>query len=127
VNGSVSAVVRAGQSLERVERLIDQVVEDLLGKGSSVPCSRCPDMLFQAHAELHSFAGSLAEPQLDQTALLPQLRVLLPRLSAAERLLAAAGEFYRGWCAAGPLPAHPLPGYQSNSFCHGPALLALEG
>jgi hypothetical protein len=115
----------AATRLQRVESLLVQALDDLSGKGSAAPCSRCAVVLTEASAELQIFAGLVTEP--DRAALRPQLQALLPRLSTAERLLAAAAEFYRGWCAAAPQPSYPAPCYHGDGLSHGPALLALEG
>jgi hypothetical protein len=136
--------VEARARLQRVETLLDQALDDLTGTGKkgAVPCTRCAAALTEVAAELQSFAGLLTErPQErsgllrgqncleagDRAALSPQIKALLPRLTRLERLLAAAAEFYRGWCAAGPAPGYPAPGYETDAWSHSPALLTLEG
>lgn len=119
--------VEADKHLRVVERLLDETLADLAGKGSSSPVLRSPDMLARILAELQRFAALMSEAQIDKASLLPRLKILLRRLSAAQRLLAAAAEFYRGWCAAGPAPSYPIPGYQTDASSQGPALLVVEG
>jgi hypothetical protein len=143
VSRRAPSAVEAGTLLRRVESLLNQAVEDLTGKdlsgkGRPALCSRCAGALAEASAELQSFAGLLKElPQegnglafleeSERAALRRQIEALLPRLGVVQRLLAAAAEFYRGWCAVVPSSSYPVPGYQADDWSHRPALLALEG
>ncbi len=145
---AVPMAVEAGARLRRIESLLDQAIDDLTGKGRSSPGSRCAAALTEASAELRSFAALLTESRRERhkfgrleaeerAALLPRVKALLPRLSRAERLLAAAAQFYEGWCAAGSAAGqaqnYSSPGYQieswphSENWPHSPVLLAFEG
>jgi hypothetical protein len=112
-------------SLGRVEKLLDQALVDLTGKKSASPASRAEVLLAEAAVELRAFAALSAG--LDFMLLRPRVLALVPRLRAAERLLAAAAEFYRGWCAVGAAPMSAPQGYQTELSYPGPALLAFEG
>lgn len=139
-----AAAEEAGALLRRIESLLDQALDDLTGLDDlagrvlSSPCSRCAATLAEAAAELQSFArlvtelqqepGSRERPLLKElAALVPRVKALPPRLNRVERLLAAASAFYLGWCAAGPRPGYPAPGYAIDAWSPGPALLAFEG
>ncbi len=128
-----SSVSRAGQRLQRVEDLLDQALLDMTGKGLAAPCTQSADILKSAFSELHSFATIVNSPSpsslspTDRLALGLQLKSLLPRLMKAERLLHAAAEFYRGWCAAAPPPAYPTSVITLYEVPVGPVLLAFEG
>jgi hypothetical protein len=125
-----------GKRLCRVETLLDLAIENVIG-GNLGRSSECATALAEASAELQTVKGQLTEQQpkqdprrtrleeLDRAALLRQLGNLPARLQSLERLLAAAAEFYRGWCAAAP----PQSGYEVAGCleARGPALLALEG
>lgn len=125
----VNKLVDPETSLQHVEKLLDQVLVDLVGTKSSAPGSRAAVLLAEAAVELRAFAtlsaGRLADP--DYLALRPRVQALVPRLRAAERLFAAAAEFYRGWCAVGTASSETVTGYQSQISYPGPALLAFEG
>ncbi len=125
----VPDLMSAGTRLQRVEQLLDQALEDLMGKTASPPCSRCAELLAEAASELQAFGALLTDrpDSHDYSILRPRVQAVLPRLTKAERLLAAAAEFYRGWCAAGPPPSYPTPGYQTDISLHGAALLTVEG
>jgi hypothetical protein len=125
--GRIPSEVEASARLRRIENLLDQATADLTGKGSSPACSRCAELLAETQAELQSVAGLLPELAQQRAALILQLKALLPRIRSVERLLAAAAEFYRGWCAAGPAQSYPAPGYQIDEWSRRPALLAFEG
>jgi hypothetical protein len=129
-------VVKASERLGRVEGLLDRAVDDLAGR--SMISGVCVSALSEAVAELQSlesmWTNSSQQPvqraQLrdeECAALKSQVKGLVSRLGDAERLLAAAGEFYRGWCAAGLAPSLVSPGYQTNGWSQGPALLTLVG
>jgi hypothetical protein len=126
------AMVEAGTRLQRIESLLDQAVADLVGKEVSARCSNCAAALAEAAAELQFFAGLLTGTERkglearDVAALARRIKALLPRLHRAQRLLLAAAEFYRGWCAAVPAVSYPWPAYQADGWSRGPALLALE-
>jgi hypothetical protein len=138
VSRGLPAVEEAGKRLRRVADLLDQALGSLAGNGGSSPCTRSAIGLAEATAELQSLAKWLTEPQKgrgeavrfaveDRLALGLQLKALLPKLNRAERLLAAAAEFYRGWCAVSPPQSYPSSSYQGEAWSHSPALLALEG
>jgi hypothetical protein len=128
---AVPPVADASQRLRRVASLLDQALDDLAGKGNSLPGCSAATVLAEAYAELQSFARSVPRPPLAQResslALQWQLKELLPKLSKAQRLLAAAAEFYRGWCAAGLQQNHSTAGYESEGWLPGPVLLAVQG
>ena len=137
MSGSPHAAEKIGQRLLRLESLLDQAIEDLIAAGSQTACSRCASLLTEAVGELQVLQGLLigtrhkttaTDAQLepcDHATLRRQMGKLPPRLQHLERLLAGAAEFYRGWCAAAPLP----DGYEADGWSQvrGPALLALEG
>ncbi len=117
----------AAQRLRRVEAILDEALDDLAGRGASAPCSHCGDLLAKAFSELQVFSKLVNETLPDRADLARELKMVLSRLSAAQRLLTAASEFHRGWCAAGMTPSQPVAGYQADCLMHGPALLAMEG
>ena len=134
----VSTAAEASRHLCKVENLLDRTLADLTGSGPSAPHSACPAILAEAIREMQSFATSLqgspsegrsqiALSQQDIAALTPRLKELLWGIAHVERLLFAAAEFYRGWCAAGLAPVSQAPGYQICGWSDGPALLALKG
>lgn len=123
----VPPALDASKLLRRVEVLLDEALADLTGNESASPCSRSVDLLSTALHELQAFDLLSRDSSLERATFRPRLESLLPRLSAAERLLSAAAEFYRGWCAAGTAPSYPVPGYQTDHLQNTPALLALEG
>ena len=128
---AVPPVADASQRLSRVASLLDQALDDLAGRGNSLPARGTEAVLAKAYAELQSFARSVTHPPLAQlessVVLRAQLKELLPKLSRAQRLLAAAAEFYRGWCAAGLPQNHSATGYEGEGWSHSPALLAVQG
>jgi hypothetical protein len=123
--------------LSRVEILLDRAIENVIGEGHPAPCSVYAAALTEADSELRAASELLTEKrpkqgltearleELDRATLLRQLGDFPARLQTLERLLAAAGEFYRGWCAAAPLQN----GYEAagGPETRGPSLLALEG
>jgi len=123
----VPADIEAAQHLRRVKTLLDQALDDLVGKQTSAPCSRCLHLLAEALSELQQFSALGHESLGNRADLVRELTAVLPRIGAAQRLLAAASEFYRGWCAAGLVPNDTAAGYQGDCLTHGPALLAMEG
>jgi hypothetical protein len=123
----VPVTVEAGQSLQRVETLLDQALKDLIGDRSSAPCSQCPELLAEALKELQGVGHLLGKSSRDETSVQARVNAILPRLSLAERLLSASAGFYFGWCAAGSRVASPAAGYYADSMMPGPSLLALEG
>jgi hypothetical protein len=129
MTNGVTRLIDPDASLRHVEKLLDQVLVDLMGDKSAVPCSRAAVLLAEAAVELRAFvtmsADRLADP--DYLALRPRVQALVPRLRTAERLLAAAAEFYRGWCAVGAASSDTVRGYQTEISFPGPALLAFEG
>ncbi len=122
-----AAPVESERRLQKAERLLDQALADLAGKSSSPPVLRCPVVLAEALTELQRFARLLSESQPDKASFVPRMNAICRRLNAAQRLLENAAEFYRGWCAAGPAPNYPAPGYQADCPSQGPALLLFEG
>jgi len=126
VKGRVPAD-EAAQCLQRLETLLDQALDDLVGRETLAPCSRFSELLERAFAELQEFSRLLNDCLPDRTNFSCELRSVLPRLSAAQRLLSAASDFYRGWCAAGLEPGSSGPGYQADCQTRGPVLLAVEG
>ncbi len=128
MSSRVSSAVNADQCLQRVEALLDEALDDLTGRRKTAPCLRAANILTDIHSELRIFADLLPASRANQPALLPRLKAISPRLKSAERLLATAGEFYLGWCAAAPpSSSYPASGYQADQLFHRPALLALEG
>jgi DNA repair exonuclease SbcCD ATPase subunit len=124
---------QAGQRLHAAENLLEQAVRDLTADNREAPGARCATALGAAAEELRAFGGWLAEhrpAEEDREALRTQLAALAPRLRQLERLLGAAQEFYRGWCAAAPLePArYESPACETTAWLGSPrpALLALR-
>jgi hypothetical protein len=126
----VPPIADASQRLRRVVSLLDQALDDLAGNGNSLPGCGAAAVLEEAYTELQSFARFVADPPLAQREssllLAAQLKEILPKLSKTQRLLAAAAEFYRGWCAAG-IQNHSAAGYECEGWSRGPALLAVQG
>lgn len=121
-------------SLDRVETLLGEALEDLKHPKREAPAARCAAALAEAAAELQAFAQVSGGIGSQSAPLRTQLGGLYSRLRRLERLLASAAEFYRGWCAAGtqadsyPAPCYLEEGYQSASWSNpGPALLAFRG
>jgi hypothetical protein len=123
----VPPAVNADQSLQRVEALLDQALDDLTGNRNASPCLSAADILTNVHSELQALAGLLTASEANQSILVARAKAIFPRLKTAERLLMAAGDFYLGWCAAAPASSYPAQGYQAEHPSHSPALLALEG
>ncbi len=132
-----NAAIDARSSLKRVENLLDRALEDLTDFRQAAPGSRCAAALTEAASELRILEQAdhdrwYAESARERAALERRLRALLPRLRSLERLLASAGEFYRGWCAVGCAatpPGYSTTGYEALGWSSepGPALLALKG
>ena len=130
---SVEPDLEASTRLHAAEKLLEQALEDLTTGNRAAPGARCVTALGAAAAELRAFGGWLAEHRPsdeDRAVLRTQVAAFAPRLRRLERLLGAAQEFYRGWCAAAPLhlityepPAHETA--VSPASPH-PALLALR-
>ena len=128
---AVPSVAEASQRLRCVASLLDQALDDLAGKGNSLPGCGSAVLLGVAYAELQSFSRSVPTPSSAQreslSVLAAQLNELLPKLNKAQRFLATAAEFYRGWCAAGLLQNHSATGYEGEGWSQGPALVAVQG
>lgn len=127
MNRRVPPALKADQSLQRVEALLDQALVDLAGTRGTSPGELAAHLLTDVYAELQIFAGLLPASEADHLALAPRMKAIFPRLKTAERLLTAAAEFYRGWCSATPSFFYPGLELQVDQASHGPALLALEG
>jgi hypothetical protein len=138
-------VIEADARLRKVENLLEQAMEDLLVKGNDAPGTQCRAALSDAVEELRALNGLLVQqspdsklmclPSLDsalehsdRATLSRRVIALLPRLHGIGRLLAAAAEFYNGWCAASPAPDYTAAGYESGGWMgsRGPALVACE-
>jgi hypothetical protein len=125
--------VTANSGLKRVERLLHEALEDLQRPSREAPAARCATALAEAARELQAIAQTRPEPGLPPAAFRAQLAVLSATLRRLERLLAAAFEFYTGWCAAAPAADYPAPRYSGASGQSGwptesaPALLAFRG
>ena len=123
---AVPSVAEASQRLRRVASLLDLALDDLTGKGNALPGCGSAALLTEAYAELQSFSPPPVQAN-SSLMLTAQLNELLPKLTRAQRLLATAAEFYRGWCAAGLTQNQSTAGYEGEGWSHGPALLAIQG
>jgi hypothetical protein len=138
-------VIEADARLRKVENLLDRALEDLLVKDNPAPGAQCTAALSDAVAELRALSGLLVQPssdsklmslppgnlqlgKLERASLSRQLTALNPRLQSVGRLLAAAAEFYSGWCAAAPAPTYTAAAYETGGWANsrGPALVAFE-
>ncbi len=136
--GRPQVVIDAERCMRQVESLLDQAAEDLCVIKAATPGARCAAALSEAAIELQRLSTLLTEsgytrslPEAQTAKLRSQLSALFSRTSKVNRLLLAAAEFYRGWCAVGMCsaePAFPYPtGQASDQWSRGPALLAFEG
>jgi hypothetical protein len=131
--------VTLNSQLDRVERLLDEALEDLKRPKGEAPAVRCAAALAEAARELQTFSQVRPEPGSHSSAFRARLAGVPAKLRRLERLLASAAEFYTGWCAAGtqadsyPAPGDLEQGYQSAGWSNpawsnrGPALLAFRG
>jgi hypothetical protein len=139
-------------SLNRVVELLDQALQDLTFAGMPLPTPTFLNALTDAALQLRSVSDCISDRQeplptarcgatsplitnlsvKDSSILQTQLIGVLARLQRLSRLLTAAEEFYRGWCAAAKFVSYQAHGYPpglgSNWFnTPSPALLVLEG
>lgn len=133
-----SRAIDASARLNQTASLLDQALGDLMDFRQAAPGLRCSAALAEAANELKALEQirqelAAATPSAERAALQRKLKSLLLQLRGVERLLASAGDFYRGWCAAGYTATSDLcysaNGYESLSGSNqpGPALLALQG
>lgn len=122
-----------GRRLSAVEVLLERALEDLAAGSREAPAAVCAAALGEVAVELRTLVGMLAKqgPAAgDRVNLLARLSALPGKLQRLEQLLATAGEFYRGWCAAAPAAVlgYEAPGYEATGWpqAPGPALVALE-
>jgi hypothetical protein len=122
--------------LRRIETLLGQAIDDLVGKTSGTPGLKCTAMLAEVATELQLLNETMSKallaapsrlPGSEIAALVPEVSALLPKINRVERLWANASEFYRAWCAVGPTQSYPSPGYEADGFSPSPALLVFEG
>jgi hypothetical protein len=126
--------VSQSSSLDRVESLMIEALEDLTSMNRTAPGLRCAAALTEAASEMQAFAQTHSGIGSHTATLRRQLHGLAARLGHLSALLASAADFYSGWCAAAPAANQVEPyssqnGYQSPGWsnAHGPALLAFRG
>lgn len=133
-----SRATDASARVSQVAGLLDQALADLTDFRQAAPAVRCTAALAEAATELKALEKirqelASATPSAERASLQRKLKGLLLQLRRVERMLASAGDFYRGWCAAGysatPDLCYSADGYESRSGSNqpGPALLALHG
>ncbi len=120
--------------LDRVEKLLDEALEDLTRPNREAPAARCAAALAEAARELQTLSQARPESGSPVSAFRARLAGLPAKLRRLERLLASTADFYSGWCAAAPAANYVEPYssqtcYQSPGWSndHGPALLAFRG
>jgi anti-sigma28 factor (negative regulator of flagellin synthesis) len=138
VSPFVNRAAEAGTRVSRVASLLELALADLTDFRQAAPALRCSAALAEAAGELKALEQIRQElaataSSAERDSLQRNLRGLLLQLRRVEGLLASAGDFYRGWCAAGYSAASELcysaTGYDSISWSNqpGPALLAVQG